>query len=862
MPLTAFALAWALFAGPKPFDFHRYGPYDGAVPKPEAILEYQPGERHTVFRDQERVVYGIADKAKARVKIIEYGKSTEGRPLKIAVVSAPKNIQQLERLRQDFVHLANPAPGEDLTPLIKRLPTLVWINECIHGDETASFESGMWLLYNLAASRNPKIESLLENAVVVVNPVYNPDGHERYVVWYNSIAVGAPDSFAFEQGGPAVSRGRVNHYRFDMNRDRVSLSQAESQQEVREFLRWNPHVYADQHGETRNYFFPPVAKSINVNAGRERYEKWTDIFGKATGQAFDEHGWLYFVRQTFDFYMPGYLDSWATYSGAIGMTHETDGGEVLAFKRNDDTVLTLREGMARHFTSALAVIGSAVANREELLTSYAKFKLDAVSGRSAGEFQRVVATAKDPRDLGRLKKQLDGHGIKSFVAAQSWTQSDAHDYWGDQAAKTRVEFPAGSLVIDIAQSQGPLAKVLLESKSDFEPEFVKEQNRRRELDKNEIRDPDAGDYEFYDVTGWSQIYGHDLRAWWCESAPKVAAVERPTFEAPAPPAERTKRESTVGYWLPYSALEDGLAAFELLSQDVRLQVATKELRAGDEAIPRGSFLAFIDRNGDDLEKKLREAENKHGVRFRPLGTAYPNSGKDAPGSYAVVPIKKPRVAVVFGDNDWISSFGSIWFVLEKVFKVPFTPVRASALQNNLKEFTCVLYPSGRNSVTPKMKEWVQGGGCAVALGSSNWMIGENGFVKLETVKLGDKTPPSLPGTQFLGSLDAKSWLSFGYESEGKDRIPFLVNAEGDTYYKALKKNQGALLLPSEDKDVKLLSGWTFKDETEKALAGTVWLHVEPVGSGNAVLFMDNPVDRCLWPGNYKLVLNAMLFGAG
>lgn len=862
MSIVAIALAGTLLAGPKPFDFHAYGPYDGAVPKPESILEYQPGERHTVFRDQERVVYGIADKAKARVKVIEYGKSTQGRPLKIAVVSSPKNIQQLERLRQDFVKLANPKPGEDLEPLVKRLPALVWINECIHGDETASFESGMWLLYNLAASKNPKIEAMLENAVVVVNPVYNPDGHERYVVWYNSIAVGAPDDFAFEQGGPSVTRGRQNHYRFDMNRDRVSMSQAESRQEVKEFLRWNPHVYADQHGETRNYFFPPVAMSINVNVDRGRYQKWTDVLGRATAQAFDQHGWLYFIRNTFDFYMPGYLDAWATYSGAIGMTHETDGGEVVAWKRDDDTLLTLRDGMAKHFTSAIAVIGAAVSHREDLLRSYAKFKSEAVTGKSAGEFQRVVAVSKDPRELGRLKFLLDLHGIKSFVAAEKWSQSDAHDYWGDISAKAMVEFPAGSLVIDMAQSQGPLAKALLEAKSDFEPEFVKEQYRRRELEKAESKDPDAGDYEFYDMTGWSQIYGHNLKAWWCESAPRVAAVDNPKFEAPMPPAERTKRASTVGYWLPYTDFADGLAAFDVMRQDVKLQVATKAIRAGDEIVPRGSFIAFRDRNGDDLEKKLQAAEGKHGVVFRPLSTAYPNVGEDAPGSYAVQPIKKPKIAVVFGDNDWISSFGYVWYIFEQVFKVPFTPVRAGALQNNLKEFTCVIFPPGRNAVTPKLKEWVQGGGCAVALGSPSWMLGESGFVKLETTKVAEKDPPSLPGTQFLGLLDAKSWISYGYDDGGKDRIPFLVNVDGSSYYKPAKKGQGEILFSAEAKDLRVLSGWSWKDETDKALAGTVWLHVQDSGRGSAVMFMDNPVDRAMWPGHYKLLLNAMLFGAG
>ncbi len=639
------------------------------------------------------------------------------------------------------------------------------------------------------------------------------------------------------------------------------MSQLESQQESREFLRWNPHVYCDQHGQTRNYFMPPVAMSINVNVGRDRYHKWTDVLGKATAAAFDKHGWLYFIRNTFDFYMPAYLDTWATYAGAIGMTHETDGGSVLSERRDDDTVLTLRDGMAKHFTSAIAVIGAAVANREALLTSFAKFKMDAVTGASAGKFQRVVVVSEDFRPLGRLKQQLDFHGIKSFVAAEGWSQNDAHDYWNNPDAKVAKAFPAGSLVIDIAQSQGPMAKVMFEALSDFEPEFVKEQNRRRQLEKDESKDPDTGNYEFYDMTGWCQVYGHMVQAWWCESAPKLRAVEKPAFGAPSPPAERTPRDATVGFWLPYSDVEDAVAMFDTMQRDVKVQVATRELRAGDEVIPRGSFLVFRDRNGDDLDRRIRSAEGKHGIRFRPLATAYPNSGEDAPGSYVVQPIKKPKVAIVFGDADWTSQFGAVWYLFERVFKLPFTPVRASALANNLKDFTCVIFPAGRNAITPKLREWIQAGGCAIALGSPNWMIGESNFVKFDTAKLGDKAPPSLPGTQFLATLDPDSFLAYGYANPSGGRIPLLVNVDGSTYYRPAKKGIGELLMPDDEKAVRVLSGWSFEGETNRALAGTVWAHVQDVGQGKAVLFMDNPVERCMWPGLYKMLLNAVLFGA-
>jgi hypothetical protein len=99
----------------------------------------------------------------------------------------------------------------------------------------------------------------LRDSVVLLNPVFNPDGHERFVVYYNSVAVGSPESFAFEKEQPWAVSGRSNHYRFDLNRDKIAQSQAETRHETREYLRWNPQVFVDQHGQPEVYFFPPNA---------------------------------------------------------------------------------------------------------------------------------------------------------------------------------------------------------------------------------------------------------------------------------------------------------------------------------------------------------------------------------------------------------------------------------------------------------------------------------------------------------------------------------------------------------------------------------------------------------------------------
>ena len=200
--------------------------------------------------------------------------------------------------------------------------------------------------------------------MILLNPVFNPDGHERFVVSFNAAATGSADSWAFENDTPWLMQGRFNHNRFDMNRDKIAQSQPETQQETREFLRWLPHVFVDQHGQPETYFFPPNAQATNPNIDRVRMEKWTTLFGKANGAAFDKNGWTYVNRETYDLFYPGYLDSFSSLCGAIGMTYETDGGGNLVTRKGDGTLTTLRDATAHHFETALATAQSAASNRK------------------------------------------------------------------------------------------------------------------------------------------------------------------------------------------------------------------------------------------------------------------------------------------------------------------------------------------------------------------------------------------------------------------------------------------------------------------------------------------------------------------
>ncbi len=813
--MSAFALSLALITQARPEVFYSFGSYDSKVPKPSAILGYEIGTRHTTYYNQQRVVEAICNTAKSRTRYFEYGKSTEGRPLRVVAISSPENIARLEEIRLANEKLAH---GQNDPAIKKNNPTIIWINETIHGDESASFESGMMLLYNLAASNSPKITELLKKAVVIVNPCYNTDGHERYVIYQNSIATGSTDMGSPEHRVPQSVNGRTNHYRFDMNRDRISFSQQETRQEIKEVLRWNPQVYCDQHGEVDTYFFPPTAMSVHSFFDRERYNKWTDVFGKATANAFDKQGWGYFIKDTFDFYFPGYLDTWATLTGAIGMTHETDGAEILSFDA-DGVERSLWGGAAKHFTSAMAVIGSAVANREALLDSFGAFKAKCVSGEWAGKNRFLTAFSQDPVKIQRLADNLKASGITIKTGLGS-VSLDGESLWKDSG---KFSGNGSYLMLDLAQPQAASAKMLLTNENTFEEEFVKEQLRRKE--KNE-----GG--EFYDMTGWSLPLLHDVKAWWTTSAPRISEM-------------MVKRRSSspageIGYAIPPSH-QASLLAVKLLAKNLRIGFTDKEIKVSGATWPVGTLLILKGRNEDGYDKIVNDLDTDRVAE--PLNTGYPDEGRYGTGSSNVYKLRPFKAAVVFGDDASPTPFGSTWYVMEQVFKFPFTPLTRSSIRGDLNRFSVILAPGGRLEVNDDLKKWVNDGGCLVLMGGAP---SNGGFMSLTS-----KSTASFPGGIGKAVLDPENWLCYGAED-----TMIGVQVGGSAFFDS-NSNSAVKIVDAENT---VLHGWTWPGETEKGIRGTACVQTQSVGNGNVVWFAEDPTERAMWPGMYPLLVNAMVYG--
>jgi len=818
-------------------NLYEYGPYTSGIPRPDAVLDYTIGSRHTTYHDQDRTLEKIASSATPVIKRFNYGKSVEGRPLRVYAISSPENIKHLEEIRKAHEKVANGEPA-DTVPI-------VWINECIHGDETASFEAAMPLIYNLTASK--PLQDVLKDVVVIVNPCYNVDGHERYVVYYNSIATGTPDNGAFENQEPALLYGRLNHYRFDMNRDRVAMSQDETRQEVEEFLRWNPQVYCDQHGQVSSYFFPPNPMAVNENVDRPRVAKWTDVFGRATANAFDQHGWTYYTKNEFDLFYAGYLDSWTTLTGAVGMTHETDGGRVLASTRQDGSVLTLLDGLAHHMTSAIAVIKSAAAHRHDLMDSYAAFKRHAVAGDFSPKVKRYVITGDD-RALGRLQRVLNSSGIGVMAGLTSYDQPGARRFGTSEYKTAHIE--GHFLAVDLAQAQGPMAKALLEETPAFEAQFVKEQLAKKGSAPEGEEYPGPDGTEFYDITGWSLPLAWGLTAYECTATVSIPSKTEPKGDMSGGPK--------VGLAIPYLDDEDALAAFEIEAAGVKGMLSSRPMQLGNRKFAAHSFMFLAARNDDGFEDTVRLIATRHASQIVAIPTSYPDQDRFGPGSDFTIPLKKPNIGIVFGTAEQPTEFSAIWYLFDREFRLPYTSLQNRALsQGNLAKYTTIILPGRFTGGSDALKAWVQAGGTLVCLDNASWA--SSNFQRLDNSEAKSR---ELPGALFRANLDPRSFLSAGYSPDEKGKIELAVPVDGSSFYKARKEGGSVISFDSNEKSRKLLSGWDWPEETDKALAGTVWLQDMPAGQGHVIVFTHDPTERAMWPGLYKLVLNAILIGPG
>ena len=864
--------------------------YDPAIPTVKDVLGYKAGERITWHSDAVRYFEALAKAAPERVSVAKYAESWEGRELIYVVVSSAENMARIDDIKTGMQRLADPRKTSraEANDIISDQPAVTWLSYGVHGNEISSTEAAMLTAYHLLASRgDQRVADIMRDTVVVIDPMQNPDGRDRFIHHFETAEGLVPDSdrISAEHNEPWPG-GRTNHYLFDLNRDWFIMTQPETRGRVEILQEWYPVAFVDAHemGSDSTYYFAPQAIPFNPYLAGDQLASLA-LFGKNNARWFDSFGLDYFTREIFDAFYPGYGASWPSYFGSIGMTYEQASSRGLVVRQYDGNDLSYAYTIRNHFVTSLSTAEITAANREKFLTDFYNYHSSAIEDGSKDSIKSYILPKQaDQAAVNKLTGLLVQQGVEVGRANSSF------DACGSSYA-------AGTFVINTAQPSKRFIRTLMDVNVPMEESFLAEQERRRA--KN-LRD------EIYDVTAWSLPLMMNV---------KVDTCYRPVnekFTAAGPeliqPGTVSEGAGSVAYLVPWGSAP----AVRLLVNAMRKGLAVKSsdlaFTHNGNRYPAGTLILDAADNPDNLPEIMTDLAHSTGADTTSVDNSWVTDGPNF-GSQNVVRFNQPKVAIVWDEPTLSYSAGNTRFIIERQFDLPVTAIRARQLINSdLSRYQVLILPQsgyrqgyadvlGKKG-TANLKDWVAKGGVLIGLGNANRYLAdpnidllsirrENAVVETgnekssgtssknenkpmeATVKgsnLADASayrdsitpekdkPDSVAGVLVKSDVDPDHWLGAGV-------APTLnVLVRGTDIYTPIKMDKGVNVAAFRGADDLLASGYIW-EQNRKQLAYKPFVVAQRSGKGYVIGFTQDPNVRAYLDGLNIIFMNAILRGS-
>lgn len=806
---------------------------------PDSVLGYKIGDRFTRHHKIVEYFKTLAAHHPEQMLVEKYGETNEGRELMIAIISSKENIAVIDQIKMNNRTYAGLTKGK-VAPLLPNPPAIVWLSYNVHGNEPASSEAAMLTAYELLHPQRKEVNDWLKNAVVIIDPCLNPDGRDRYVNWYNTVAgkTGNADPQTREHF-EAYPQGRTNHYNFDLNRDWAWQTQVETKQRVKKYLEWMPQVHVDFHEQGYNnpYYFAPAAEPFHevITPWQRRFQ--TQI-GKNNSKYFDEKNWLYFTRQIFDLFYPSYGDTYPTYNGSIGMTYEQGGIRAgLQVKTNAGEILSLADRAMHHFTTSLSTIETASGNNKELVEEFRKYFSDNIQGQS-GDYKTYILTSDDENKIQAVKKILDANGINYGTANGKMS---GYNYFMDRVED--VAFKKYAVAISTAQPRGSLATVLLEPKSKL------------------------SDSATYDITAWSLPYVYGVDAYAVKEKKEINDAKAGTLSI-------TNINAGYGVVIPYTSLNSAKYVAYLLKNNVKVRYAAKPFTIGSNNYMQGTLIVLANGNANvNWTKIVNDGAKEFHIQPVAVSSGFVDKGSDF-GSEDVRLLSAPKIALLSGEQTSPTDAGESWCFFDTELEYPVSLINAADLGRlDLNKYDVIIMPEGnyrslddKNNMD-KLKQFVKAGGRLVAIQGAVNLLAQNSDFGIKNKagqddeKAGDSTyaslkkyanreredlPNNIPGAVYKVELDNTHPLAYGYSNT------YYTLKQDANIYEFMKDGWNVGVL-KKDNYVAGFSGFKVKNKLKD---GTLF-GVYEMGNGSVVFLADNPLFRLFWENGKLLFCNAV-----
>lgn len=815
-----------------------------ATQSPADYLGYKLGEQFTPHYRVLGYFKHVAETS-PMVRYQRYGTTNEGRELGIVTVTSKANQGRLEQIRTDNLKRTGLMEGDVEGGEIP----IVWLSYNVHGNESSSSEAAMKTLYALVNPQRSDTKEWLKNTVVIMDPMLNPDGRDRYVHWYKE-TVGEQ----FNARGNAREHhepwpgGRTNHYYFDLNRDWAWLTQKESRARLAVYQQWMPQIHVDFHEQGYNepYYFAPAAKPFH-KAITEWQEQFQYTIGKNHARYFDKNNWLYFTREVFDLFYPSYGDTYPIFNGAIGMTYEQGGSGFagLGIIKAEGDTLTLRDRLIHHHTTGLSTVEVTSRNAEKVVDEFTEYFKSSRMNPS-GKYKSYVLKNDGSRNIEALLQLLDQQQIRYGILDES---GNYEGFSYQSGREEEVSLNKDDIVINLHQPKAVLARVLLEP------------------------NPVLTDSLTYDITAWALPYAYGVPAYAFTESLAMGALPR------SAPVQNDFSGEPYAYLCKWNDVADVKFLAALLQNEITVRRAGGPFTIDNRDYTAGTLIITANGNeklGNKFYERVERIAREHGEQLYAVSSGLVTSGSDF-GSDNVSLIEKPRVAVLSGTGTSSGNVGEVWHFFDKQIEYPATLIDTDYFgEIDLDNFDVFILPSamyGNPISEERLKEiraWVRSGGTLIALqGANGFLAGKEGFSlkekseeeveensdpndQLQTYRRRQRVqaPGSNPGSIFRVTLDNTHPLAFGYADKY-----FSLKLGSDAY--SYLKDGWNVGVTKEDAHRSGFAGYKVLEELENTLT----FGVQTLGSGRVVYMIDNPLFRAFWY-NGKLLFGNAVFMVG
>ncbi len=812
--------------------------YNPDIPTPKEVLGYHPGEWH-VSHDQ--LIYYMRTLAQSSDRVIleEFANTYEGRPLMHLIFTSTDNHANLDQIKADHYNLTDPSQSDGLNT--QDMPIVMWLGYSVHGNEASGSNASLLTAYYLAAAQGEKIDELLNNAVIIVDPSFNPDGLNRFASWVNThrshVINPDPNDREYDEAWP---RGRTNHYWFDLNRDWLPLAHPESRGRIKRFHEWKPNVLTDHHemGTNSTFFFQPGIPSRKFPWTPDKNVELTHKMAKFHAEYLDEIGSLYYSEESFDDFYIGKGSTYPDVNGSVGILFEQASSRGHA-QENQYGILTFPMGVRNHFTTSLSTLASGIAHRQEFLDYQREFYKSASDLAGRDNIKAFVfGSDKDQAKNFELVKMLVQHKIDVFELKSGLSKSGKRFN------------PGAAYVVPLNQPQYRLIKGIFETRRSF------------------------NDSLFYDVSTWTFPLAYNLKYAGLSSRDYNSGMHGDKVEWPQTPKGKLLGEKgAYAYAIEPYGYYTFRAINRLLKEKVVVQMLNETHTDATRTYPRGTMIIPVgvqENKRSFIEATIDQIANEDAIDVFALTTGLATSGVDI-GSISNSKVDHPKVAVLVDGGVSGYEAGEVWHLLDQRVKMKVTLLPIDRVNSaNLSRYNRIILPNGnystiRDSGITNLKDWVRGGGVIIAWKRGGKWLSDKEITSVAYEKNDNDDSSYKPydqlnefrgaqvtgGTIFEARVDLTHPLAYGLEY---DRIPLFRN-----HNLVMEKSKNPYANPLVYTSSPLLSGYVSEENLER-FSDSPAATVSTVGRGRVITLTDNPNFRAFWYGTNKIFLNALFFG--